>query len=60
MSALETSTRIAAELGIPPAATREFDAYLVAHEEAFMILSNAFFGSLTAFEFLDAQVLTQF
>ena len=51
LSTLEASTRLTAVFGGPPTAMREFDTDFVPHEEPFVVLGDALFSGLPAFEF---------
>jgi hypothetical protein len=53
LTTFETGARFAAILGGPPTAVREFDPNLVAHEEPFVILGDAFLSSFLALELYE-------
>lgn len=53
LTAFETGAGLARKLGSPTTTMREFNAYFITHEIAFMVLSDALFRSVTIYKFLD-------
>ncbi len=53
LSALEAGTRITAILGRSAATMRYFNADLVSHEVALVVLGDAFLSRFAAIEFLE-------
>ena len=59
LATLETCTRISTEFCKTSAATRYFHTDFIAHEEAFVVLGNTFFGRFATVKFLERMRLRQ-